>query len=78
MTEAEKMIIGFVARYCDIPEDQVKPESRLEEDLMLDSLSILEIAIDVEEEFDVEIEEFEVKTVGDIIVKVAHCRRVLG
>lgn len=77
MTEVEKMVIGMVARYCDIPDDQVKPESRLEEDLMLDSLSILEIVMYVEEEFDVEIEELDVKTVSDIIGKVAHCRRVL-
>lgn len=78
MTETEKAIIGIIARYCDIPEDQVKPESRLEEDLILDSLDIIELAMDIEEEFDVEIEELEVKTVGDIIEKAAHCRRVLG
>jgi len=53
---------------CDA--DKVTPEARLAEDLEADSLAAAELAMALEEEFDITIEDDELKnfiTVGDII-----------
>ena len=47
----------------------VKPESRLKEDLQADSASIMMLVMDVENEFGIEVEDDaieKVKTVGDM------------
>ncbi len=60
----------IVAYHSDVLESEIKLESKIVEDLDADSLDIVEMIIDFEEEFDIEIsdEEFEkVSTVEDIV-----------
>jgi len=50
--------------------EQLVPEARLVEDLGLDSLDAVELAISVERKFDIEVPEEEltmIKTVGDMV-----------
>lgn len=57
--------------------DQVKPDSKLDEDLDADSLDTVELVMAIEEEFGIEIpdEDCEFKTVLDI---VEYVERVKG
>lgn len=54
----------------NVDKDLVTPEARLEEDLGIDSLSAVELSLELETEFDIRIEDEELaklKTVQDII-----------
>ncbi len=66
----EKKIVDLIAdKLCKKP-DQIKPESRLVEDLGADSLDIVELIMAFEDEFGVSLPDEEIaklKTVGDII-----------
>ena len=61
---------GMVAEQLGVPADEVKPESRLKEDLQADSASVMMLVMDVESEFGIEVEDDaieKVKTVGDMV-----------
>ena len=67
--EFEK-IRQIIANQLDLDPADIKKESNLIEDLHADSLDIVELVMDMEQEFDVEIPDEElpkVKTVGDIV-----------
>ncbi|MDF9824704.1 acyl carrier protein [Breznakia sp. PF5-3] len=54
----------------NVDENDVKPEANLKDDLGIDSLSAVELALELETEFDVRIEDDELaklETVQDII-----------
>lgn len=60
---------GMVAEQLGVHESEVKPESRLKEDLGADSASIMMLVMDVETEFGIEVEDDaieKVKTVADM------------
>lgn len=60
----------IITRQLDIDPESVKMESRLIEDLKADSLDIVELVMDLEQEFDVEIPDEDlpkVQTVADIV-----------
>lgn len=62
-------IIAMVAEQLGVPAAEIKPESRLKEDLEADSASIMMLVMDVENEFGIEIEDDAiemVKTVSDM------------
>ena len=53
-----------------IDESKISMESKLEEDLEIDSLGIVEVVMAIEDEFDIEIDDEElsdVKTVGEAV-----------
>jgi acyl carrier protein len=50
-----KKITSIVADQTGISSDSITPETKLREDLMADSFDLLEIFIEVEEEFDIDI-----------------------
>jgi acyl carrier protein len=59
----------IVAELDDVPEDAIKPETLLVEDLEIDSLLAANLAFELEDAFDILIEEVEMKdvtTVGDL------------
>ena len=61
---------GMVAEQLGVSEDEVKPESRLKEDLQADSASVMMLVMDVESEFGIEVEDDAietVKTVADMV-----------
>ncbi|PKM63667.1 MAG: acyl carrier protein [Firmicutes bacterium HGW-Firmicutes-20] len=54
----------------NISEDRLTLESRIKEDLLLDSLTRLELVLDLEGEFDIQIHTHELeklKTFGDVV-----------
>ena len=60
---------GMVAEQLGVSENEVKPESRLKEDLGSDSASVMMLVMDVESEFGIEVEDDaieKVKTVADM------------
>jgi acyl carrier protein len=63
----------IMAARLGLPAEQIVPEARLVEDLGLDSLDAVELAIAVERKFDIEVPEEELtklKTVGDMLALV--------
>ena len=62
-------LIAMVAEQLGVNTDDVKPESRLKEDLQADSAAVMMLVMDVETEFGIEVEDDaieKVKTVGDM------------
>lgn len=65
----------IIAHQLDIDPATITAESRLVEDLKADSLDIVELIMDLEQEFDVEIPDEElpnVHTIGDIVARLAE------
>jgi len=62
-------LIAMVAEQLGVKASDVKPESRLKEDLEADSASVMMLVMDVENEFGIEVEDDaieKVKTVADM------------
>lgn len=62
-------LVAMVAEQLGVAAAEVKPESRLKEDLGADSASIMMLVMDVESEFGIEVEDDaieKVKTVADM------------
>lgn len=67
--EFEK-VRAVIAKQIDIPEENITPESKLIEDLKADSLDVVELIMDLEQEYGVEIPDDDlpgIRTVGDIV-----------
>ena len=67
---------GLFVEYLGIDESKVTMEAKLEEDLEIDSLGIVEVVMAFEDEFDIEIDDEEladVSTVGEA-VKLLHSK----
>lgn len=63
-------ICEIIAKQLDLDASIITMDSRLIEDLHADSLDIVELIMDMEQEFDVEIPDEElpkIQTVGDIV-----------
>lgn len=59
-----------ISAQLNVPEENITPETRFVEDLKADSLDLVELVMDLEERYGVEIPDeqlAEVKTVGQII-----------
>ena len=62
-------LIAMISEQLGVDAAQVKPESRLKEDLQADSASVMMLVMDVESEFGIEVEDDaieKVKTVADM------------
>ncbi|MBR4039329.1 MAG: acyl carrier protein [Clostridia bacterium] len=62
-------LIAMVSEQLGVNPADVKPESRMKEDLQADSASIMMLVMDVENEFGIEVEDDaieKVKTVADM------------
>lgn len=62
-----------VSESTHINEDRLTKEARIKEDLMLDSLTTLELVLDLEGEFDIQIHTKELeklKTFGDVVAVI--------
>ena len=60
----------IIANVLNVDPDEIKPESTIIDDLGADSLDVYQIAMEIEEEFEIEIptEEIEgIKTVGEAV-----------
>ena len=60
----------IIADQLDIDADSIRMESSIQDDLNADSLDVMEVAMAVGDEYDIEISEEElenIKTVGDVV-----------
>ncbi|MBQ7186140.1 MAG: acyl carrier protein [Ruminococcus sp.] len=63
-------ICQIIADQLDIDADSIRMESSIQDDLNADSLDVMEVAMAVGDEYDIEISEEElenIKTVGDVV-----------
>ena len=68
--DIELRIKKLISDKIGFDESQIKMDSRLSEDLRMDSLDSIDIIMDVEEEFGIEIKELDsenIKTFGDLV-----------
>ena len=69
----EEKVIGIVSEQLGVPREEITRESRFVEDLKADSLDVVELVMEFEEEFDVTIpdEDYEkIRTVGDAVTYI--------
>ena len=67
-------ICAMLSKQMDVPADQITMETRLVEDLKADSLDVVELIMDIEQEYGIQVPEEElpnVHTVGDILKFIA-------
>ncbi|HHW80061.1 MAG TPA: acyl carrier protein [Acholeplasmataceae bacterium] len=60
----------LIVEELNIPADQIALESKISEDLGADSIDAIELIMEVEEEFDIEIDDdaaMGIKTIGDLV-----------
>lgn len=72
--QLEMKLVKIVAEKLNIEEGNIKTASRFQEDLGADSLDIVELLMEIEEEFGVNISDEEserLKTVGDAVKFIA-------
>lgn len=63
---------AMVVEQLGVSEADVKPESRLKEDLKADSASIMMLVMDVETEFGIEVEDDAIEKVSTVADMVAY------
>jgi len=71
--DVAKELREIMAARLGLPPEKLVPEAKLVDDLGLDSLDAVELAISVERKFDIEVPEEEIpklKTVGDMVAFV--------
>jgi acyl carrier protein len=69
-SSVEEKVISIVAEQLGVPKEEVTLESSIIEDLKADSLDVVELVMELEDEFDITIpdDDYEkLKTVGDAI-----------
>ena len=64
--QKKKGFLGLVAQYCEVPENDLKPEMRFREDLGFNSLNFMAFLGDIEDTFDVELDEEKAVTLTTI------------
>jgi len=69
-SSVEEKVIGIVSEQLNVPKDDIKSESKFVDDLKADSLDVVELVMEFEEEFEITIpdEDYEkIRTVGDAV-----------
>lgn len=60
------ILYGVVSEQLGVERDRIRPETRLEEDLRADSLDIVELIMEVEDEFGIDIPDDEAEKIETI------------
>ena len=63
----------IISEYADIPAEQIKEETNIRTELGLNSLELVNMAVAIEDEFEVEIPDREalgLETVGDVMAVI--------
>lgn len=78
MSETENRVVEIIVDKLGIAPEQVTPEASFTTDLGADSLDTVELIMDFEKEFDLEIPEEEaqtIKTVGDAVAYIEEHKK---
>lgn len=70
MATVEERVIGIVSEQLSVPREEVTRESSFVDDLKADSLDVVELVMELEDEFEITIpdDDYEkIRTVGDAI-----------
>jgi len=77
MTRSEQQILdalrGILTEIAGVPAEEVQPDHTLVDDLAIDSLTLVEVAAAVQDEFNVEVPDEglkDLKTIGDVVALV--------
>jgi acyl carrier protein len=77
MTRSEQQILdalrGILTEIAGVPAEEVQPDRTLVDDLAIDSLTLVEVAAAVQDEFNVEVPDEglkDLKTIGDVVALV--------
>ena len=65
-----EQVKAMIVRQLKVPEASVTMEARLQEDLKVDSASVMMLIMDIEQDFDITVDDdaiTTVKTVGDLV-----------
>ena len=79
-TPAPEELLGFLRRVIgkefEVPADEIRPEARLVQDLGLDSVDAMVLALRVEEETGLELSDDELKSLDTVasVVALVHLR----
>lgn len=68
--EIEEKVIGIVSEQLGVAKDEIKSESKFVDDLKADSLDVVELVMEFEDEFEITIPDDDydkIKTVGDAV-----------
>lgn len=77
MSSVEERVIEIVAEQLGVDKDKIKPESNFVNDLGADSLDTVELVMELEEEFDINIPDEaaeKIQTVGEAIKHIENGR----
>ena len=70
--QRNKEFLGLVAQYCELPENDIKPEMRFREDLGFNSLNFMAFLGDIEDTFDVELDEQKAVTLTTVAAALEY------
>lgn len=73
----QSRIIKLAAKHLSLKESDIKPESRFVEDLGADSLDLVELVMEIEEEFNIEIPDEDVEKMHRVNEVVNYCSKVV-
>lgn len=76
--EIRRKIKEIISNVTNVPEDAIADDARFLEDLDLDSLSLLEIGVDVDYHFQLGLADEQLQTIRSLDEAVQLARRVLA
>lgn len=76
MNEKEKAFKELVAQYCDVNPEDMTPELRFREDLNFSSLDFMTFLGDLEDTFDIEVDEKDVLKIFTLGEAIDYLNRV--
>lgn len=77
MSSVEEKVVGIVSEQLSVPKEDIKLESKFIDDLKADSLDVVELVMEFEDEFEVTIPDDDydkISTVGDAVKYITEKR----
>lgn len=74
MSKPEDRVLQIVAEVCRVPIERLQPETRLVQDLGVDSVMTLDLLLELEEAFDVDIPEADAAALETVAQIQAYAR----